>query len=425
MSDTAASLAAMRRARPQLESAVRIGPGLWDGASQRFVLHDARTGWYFRVGPHEHFLISRMDGLRTVDELENEFIDRFQRRLTPSLWQSIFSLLAQRGLLVGSATDVKLSSLRDARVRERSQSRTWLHARLPIVRADGLLRLLEPVVRATDRLAVWVLLWAAAAALVAYVALHWDVVWAQARTLWTDPVAVVCFIVLMWVALALHEVAHGVTAWSYGARDIEIGVMWRFPFLSPYCKVDDTMLFHERSRRVRVALAGVTVSAAVCLPFWVVYLLVPEGSFATVAAAMMTFGMLTALINLIPLFHMDGYYVLMHAVGAFDLEASSRAALVSLVRRDGSAVERSPRRALDLTYGVVSLALMTALVGILAGAGFFALRPLLGAPGAGLAVITGLLATFVTGLTLTRKSRASRAAAQGSRIPTSMRWGQT
>ncbi len=271
-----------REARPQLEDAVRIGPGLWDGGSRRFVLHDPRTGWYFRIGEHEHFLVSRMDGVRTVDQLEDEFIDHYERRLSEPLWQSILSLLGQRGLLVGSVTPVQLRSLRDARERERGESRTWLHARMPIVRADGILRRMAAGVRLVDHPAVWVLVWLATSALVVHVILNWTSIWPAARSLWTDPVAIIVFIVIMWASLVLHELAHGVTAWAYGARDIEIGVMWRLPFFSPYCKVDDTMLFHDRSRRVRVALAGVTVSVAVCLPFWLLSVLVTDAFMTAV-----------------------------------------------------------------------------------------------------------------------------------------------
>lgn len=420
------TLKTLREARPQLEDAVRIGPGLWDGGSQRFVLHDSRTGWYFRIGEYEHFLVSRMDGVRTVEQLEDEFIDHYERRLSEPLWQSILSLLGQRGLLVGSATPVQLQSLRDARERERGESRTWLHARMPIVRADGILRRMAAGVRLVDHPAVWVLVWLATAALVVHVILNWASIWPAARSLWTDPVAIIVFIVIMWASLVLHELAHGVTAWAYGARDIEIGVMWRLPFFSPYCKVDDTMLFHDRSRRVRVALAGVTVSVAVCLPFWLLSLLVTEGSLATVCAAMMTFGLLTGLINLVPLFHMDGYYVLMHALGAFDLEASSRAALTRLVRRNGASEDRSGgQRTAFLVYGAASLLLMTAMVLAFSIAGFFALQPLLGPEVAAFAVCAGVLMTFAFGILLTRRTRAKRDAQAGTRIPISTKWGQT
>ncbi|MDD7945385.1 M50 family metallopeptidase [Microbacterium sp. NE2HP2] len=415
----------LRDARPQLVDDVRIGPGLWDVPSTRFVMHDARTGWYFRIGEHEQFLVSRMDGVRTVDQLEDEFIEHYERRLTEPLWNSLLGLLAQRGLLVGSATPVQLQSLRDARERERGEARTWLHARMPIVKADRILRRMAVAVRVLDHLAVWLLVWVAAAALVVHVSSNWDVLWPAARSLWTDPVAIAVFIVVMWASLVLHELAHGATAWAYGARDIEIGVMWRFPFISPYCKVDDTMLFHDRSRRVRVALAGVTVSVAVCLPFWPLSL-VADGTLATVCAAMMTFGLLTGLINLVPLFHMDGYYALMHALGAFDLEASSRAALVGLARRSREAGSReSGHRTASLVYGLFSLLFMSAMVFGFAVAGYLALQPLLGPWPAVVVVCSGVLATFAIGVLATRRTRAKRRAQTGTRTPISKRWGQT
>lgn len=74
---------------PRLRDDVRVGPGLWGVGKRLYTLHDPRTGWYFRVREHEHFLAKAMDGTTTISEMEQAFEVRFNRRLADSHWESI------------------------------------------------------------------------------------------------------------------------------------------------------------------------------------------------------------------------------------------------------------------------------------------------------------------------------------------------
>ncbi|GAA4897588.1 putative peptide zinc metalloprotease protein [Stackebrandtia albiflava] len=425
MSDTS-TVPQMRTARPRVDPAVRIGPGLWDGDRRLYTLHDPRTGWYFRIGEHEHFLTSRMDGERTVEEIEDEFIAHFRKRLTPALWQSMFTLLGQRGLLVGSDDPVLMARLRDARDSQSERSRTWLHARLPLVRPERLLDRLAAVVRPLDRPVSWALVWLAAAAAICYTALLWNDVWPQARTLWTEPAAMIVFVVIAWTSLFLHELGHGVVAKLYGARDIEIGFMWRLPVIAAYCKVDDSLLFHDRMRRVRVAFAGVTVSVAVSAPFAPLHWITAgEGMWGTVSAAMLTFGMFSGLMNLLPVFRLDGYYVLSHLLDVSALDESARRELVRLVRRGGAPAVPGPKRRVYLAYGIGAYLFLTALVAAMAAFAYFGITPYVGAGAAVALIATAILLAFVLGVIMTRRSRRKMSALPGTQAPDHSKWGQT
>lgn len=425
MSD-AGTVDQMRTARPRLDPAVRIGPGLWDGDRQMFTLHDPRTGWYFRIGRHEHFLVSHMDGERSVDEIEDAFIERFERRLTPALWQSIFTLLGQRGLLAGTDDPILMERLRDSRNSQLDRSRTWLHARLPLVRPERLLDALATLMRPLDRWAVWASVWLATLGAIGYVIASWDEIIPQALTLWTNPVAVITFFVLSWVSMALHELGHGVTARLYGANGIEIGVMWRLPMIAAYCKVDDTLLFHDRLRRVRVALAGVTVSVAVCLPFVAVHWLTGgQGTWGTLSAAMLTFGMVFGLVNLLPIFRLDGYYVLSHLLGVSTLDESARRELVRLVRPGRFPAPAGEKRRVYLAYGISAYLFQTVLVTVMLVVAYQGIAPHLGGGVAFALIAAAVLLSAVIGVILVRRSRRKLAALPGTQAPSHSKWGNT
>ncbi|MFD0560381.1 hypothetical protein ACFQ3B_25480 [Stackebrandtia endophytica] len=416
----------MRTSRPKVDPVVRIGPGLWDGDRQVFTLHDPRTGWYFRVGQHEHFLVSHMDGERTVDEIEDAFIAKFRRRLTPALWQSIFALLGQRGLLVGSDDPILMERLRDARASQLDRSRTWLHARLPLVRPERLLDALVTVMRPLDRPVVWAAIWLATLGAIGYVLLQWETVTTQAFSLWTQPAALIVFFVISWAATALHELGHGVTARLYGANGIEIGVMWRLPMIAAYCKVDDTLLFHDRMRRMRVALSGATVSVAVCLPFVAVHWLTGGlGIWGTISAAMLTFGMLFGLVNLLPVLRLDGYYVLSHLLNVSTLDESARRELVRLVRPGRFPAPPGAKRFVYLAYGISAYLFQSVLVVIMLVVAYQGIAPHLGG-GAALALIaTATALTVLMGVIFVRRSRRKLAALPGTQAPSDSKWGNT
>ena len=425
MSDTS-TVDAMRAARPKIDPAVRIGPGLWDGDRRMYTIHDPRTGWYYRVGGHEHFLISRMDGERTVDEIEDDFIEEFERRLTPALWASMFTLLTQRGLLVGTDDPTLMARLRDAHADQYDRSRTWLHARLPLARPERLLSALARVMRPLDRPIGWAFVWAAALGVIGYTIARWDVVAPQAISLWTDPVSVSSFFLISWGSMALHELGHGVTARLYGARGIEIGVMWRLPMIAAYCKVDDSLLFHDRTRRVRVALAGVTVSVAVCVPFMPLHWATGGvGSLGTLSSAMLTFGMMFGLVNLLPIFRLDGYYALSHLLDTSTLDESARRELVRLVRPGRFPAPPGPRRLVYLAYGIGAYLFQTVLAVVMLTFVYHSVTPQLGAAAAlgGIAVL--VVATIGAGMFFARRSRHRLAALPGTRAPHHPKWGNT
>ncbi|TCC00489.1 M50 family peptidase [Micromonospora zingiberis] len=342
-------------ARPRLRPGVVLGPGVWrDGKLVHHVM-DPETGWYYRVGPREHFLMSRMDGTRGLDDLAGEYATAYQRRLGPENWQQLFGMLHQRQLLHGATDPDALAELTASAAAGAAKARRGpLSARLPLFDPQ---RLFTRVLPWLAPVFTW---WFVVPALLLALAVAGYVVWQLPELAGGvgggRPLpAILIAVVVTWLIVFLHECAHGLTCRHFGGRVTEIGVMWRFPLLAPYCKVDDVVLFTPR-RRVATAFAGVFVSMLALVPFAALRLWgPPDGMLYDLAGTMLLFGTATAAINLVPFLRLDGYHMLSHALNLADLRADTYRFYRRLLRQGPQAV-RDYRPRDRLAYALYGLA---------------------------------------------------------------------
>ncbi|MZE79423.1 peptidase M50, partial [Streptomyces sp. SID5475] len=96
-----APAAVPRRYRPELRAGVLVGGALLHGPATVHLIKNTESGLSFKVGEKEHFLISRMDGSRSLEELGAEYAARYGRRLADANWQQLLGMLGTRGLLAG------------------------------------------------------------------------------------------------------------------------------------------------------------------------------------------------------------------------------------------------------------------------------------------------------------------------------------
>jgi hypothetical protein len=69
------------------------------GASGFYLVRDRHKGESFQLGPEEHFLLARLDGTRTAEDLCAGFAERFGEPLTPDELQEFLELARERGFL--------------------------------------------------------------------------------------------------------------------------------------------------------------------------------------------------------------------------------------------------------------------------------------------------------------------------------------
>ena len=400
--------AAMANATPALRDGVRLGRAHRRADVVVHHIKDPETGWFYRVGPREHAILSMMDGRRTVSDIGAEYAERFGRRLGAEHWQRIFTMLGTRQLLAGAVPEA-LDRLRAARAVDERTHRSVLRRRMPLVRPGPLFDRLAP--RLGALFSPWFVVPAVVAvlAMLVYVLggmgdLRADLDAGPGMWVYLGPTLVVG-----WLLLLIHESAHGLTCTRFGGQVGELGVMWRFPIVAPYCKTDDVVLM-SRWHGVATAFAGVFANLVALLPFALVHLLAePGGALRGFCAGVLLFGTLSSLVNLVPFLQLDGYHMINNALGTLDLRGESYKYCAALLK-DRSAVRRYPTRDrwAYTIYGAASLLFTLGVVGVLAVVWFTTMRPWFGPVGAAtVLVVEAILVIALLGWAASRRRGAS------------------
>ncbi|MFF3672054.1 hypothetical protein [Microtetraspora malaysiensis] len=397
-------------ARPRLRHTVRVGPALTKGTATVHFVADGQTQAYLQVGPREAFLMACLDGERSLAEIGVEYATRFGRRLGDEHWRQLLGLLASRGLL-DPADPGLLDRIREkAALARRSEGRSPLLWRMPIPGAHDLV---PPVARRLGwllRPIIAVPLALSGLVVCALVALNWPALYAslqEARSPWW---VTALGILISWAMIGLHEFGHGVACHRYGGRPTQIGLMWRFPLIAPYCKVDDVVTFRGTSHRVATSFAGIYVNLVALLPFGALWLWGPDSGWPhNLAATLLLFGTVTVLVNLLPVLQLDGYHMLEHATSTLGLQSESFRFATAFVRRGPAGVRDYPSRArwIYAAYTGLSAAILGPALVLLVTVWFGTLADLW-SPTAAALVLTAegiLVVAFLTWALRRRRSR--------------------
>lgn len=351
---TDAFLAARPRVRPDLV----LGPSLLRGPTRIHLLKDPRTGRRLEVGAKEHFIITRLDGTRSLEEIGQAYSGAFGTRLGEAQWGQMLRLLGTRGLLDGGPAPVAPTPVPTPA--EGPSGFLSGHTRM-VADAPALMDRLHRRTALDRRPALLAVLTALAVGVLAAVAVSAGTLWRQTVHTAEQPVLLFAVGCVLWCSLALHELAHGLFARTWGGRVSEIGLRWILGATYLYCQVDDVQFLGSRARKVATACAGVLANLLFLVPFYVIWLVLPADAQARPAfGALLLLGVVTGLANLLPLAPLDGYRALGHALGVSGLAEGSRTftalAARALLRR-GPGLRAYPPR-LRLLYG--GFALLTA-----------------------------------------------------------------
>ncbi|MEU6736537.1 peptidase M50 [Streptomyces physcomitrii] len=350
---------ALTALKPALRDGILLSPPLLNGAATVHLVKDPVSGSAFEVGPKEFFLLSRLDGRRTLEEIGTEYGAAFGRRLGEANWQQLLALLGSRRLLAGAPPEA--APQRSAK----PFSGTLLKGTLRMVAdADATTARLHRGLR--PLLSRYVLLPLLLLCLCMEVLLATEVPVLADDTWWLlhRPVALAAVAALMWLSTALHELAHGVAARHVGGTVSEIGLRWRLPVAIMYCTVDNYRYLRRRRDQLAVAAAGAFANLLFLLPFWLWWTLLDEGDpTRRVLSVVLLAGSLQALVNLVPLPPLDGYTMLGHALRVTRLAPGS-SEYMRLRLRDRTRAEAYPPRARTVytVYGAGSAVLVGCLL---------------------------------------------------------------
>jgi putative peptide zinc metalloprotease protein len=329
-----------------------------------FILKNRKTERFLMLSEPERFLWEQMDGHTSLQEMATAYVLRYG--------EFNFDIIPE---LVGKLQKAQLLTLEPAsrlrRVLARNRQQRVLRAAemtlFALERINISSRRVQPLF---NRLYRWggFLLFTPAAVVVAVLLGALGIaagvrLWASAESIAAGfgghaLLALIAVKLLLLLTLAFHQLVHGLALVHYGRRVREFGFTFLHGIL-PTFYVDVTDIFMA-SRRARVvtAISG-TVTHLVMGSLWLLIAASAEpGFFRAFAAASGLIQFQTFVIALYPFcfIEMDGYHVLVDALGVPTLKSDAIGYVVGLLR--GAAPVRWSREA-ALYLGYVTLSTLS------------------------------------------------------------------
>ncbi|MFL6448701.1 MAG: efflux RND transporter periplasmic adaptor subunit [Bryobacteraceae bacterium] len=312
---------------PQVAPEVEISEASGQEAPS-FIIGSAETGRYLRLGVAEHRVVQLLDGTVAPPDICSEMVRNYGTNLPLATLTRFLNKLDQVGILAGERHGAGQTSL----------GGTPFYCRWTLFHPDLLFSRLLPALRwiwTPGFFSASLLLILASAALAAANGTELSAYGTQ--VLREHYMAVV---VMAWVVIISHEVAHGMTCKAFGGRVTEIGALLIYYCLPAlYCDVSGLYLIPQRRRRLWVIAAGlywqVLVGSSALLAW---FLLAPHTWPADVAMILVLGSVLDVVFNANPLIKLDGYYFLSQWLRIPNLMDRSRAywrgVILSLLDRE-------------------------------------------------------------------------------------------
>jgi putative peptide zinc metalloprotease protein len=365
--------------RPRLQPGLRFSRHESDGAVS-YVVKNPASLKYFRFGQVEAWLMQRMDGTRTLQQISDELRSEIGMNAPPQALGVLVRRLREMGLV--ERTLEERSALLVERVRQQRRARTQeknsvLRMRFSAGDPDPLLETM------VDRLPFfWTRNFILASFLVFLVYLvivvtHWNDFVAGTAVLYSPTQMTIGIFLIIYGSFAvtaiIHEFGHGLTCKRHGGEVREMGAMLLYFMPAFYCNVSDAWTFEKKAHRLWVTLAGGWIQLWVAAAAAGLWLLTEPGTLIN------TIGLYTAvlsggfsvLLNYNPLIPLDGYYALVDVLEMPNLRARSFAYVGAVVKRhvlrldaDVPAVTDRERR-IFLTYGLLAAAYSTTILCLL------------------------------------------------------------
>jgi putative peptide zinc metalloprotease protein len=345
-----------------------------------FVAKDPLALRYYRLRPDEHFVLTALDGSRSLTALRDAYHQAFAtRRITLPQLNALLMRFHQFGLVTADAAG-QGPALRDRRRRE-TRKRLWgtlsnvLAMRLPGVDPDRGLNFFYPVVRPFFS----PLFLCLAGFLCAGVLLHFLAnfqsfmrelpsadLFLRAENLWLT------MLVLSGTKI-LHELGHAFACKHFGGDCHQLGVMFLVFTPALYCDTSDSWLIPSRWQRAAVGAAGMLVEIFLAAIASIIWWNAEPGWTKTIAIQIMTVCTVsTLLFNANPLLRFDGYFILADLVNLPNLGQRSHAVLAGFFRRWwlGQPVSVEPMlsgttRGWMMIYAVASMVYRWLMVGVI------------------------------------------------------------
>ena len=301
--------------RPRLRSHVRIHRHHYRG-QRWYVLEDRISRRMHRFNPVSHYVIGLMDGYRTVQEIWDSAMVRFDDDApTQDEMLRLLGQLHSADVLQSEVTPDLAELLRRAnRTRKKTRMQMLLSpmsVKIPLIDPD---RFLERWLPWYQPLFGWgaAIIWCLVVGAATFgAAVHWSELTENLADRVLAPQNLLLIFLTFPVVKLLHEFGHACATKAWGGEVHEMGIMLLVLMPVPYVDATAASSFHETHRRVVVGAAGMLVEvfiAALALFLWIEA--EPGVVRSVLYNVMLIAGISTVLFNANPLLRFDGYYIL-------------------------------------------------------------------------------------------------------------------
>jgi putative peptide zinc metalloprotease protein len=328
----------VEHSKPRLREDVAIERQVTRG-SVWYVVRDRLSVRAHRFTPAVYFVLARMDGVRTFDQIWRETIEQFGEN-APSqdqILQTASQLYVAH--LLRSDAPVDESDLAERGKRERdflwtANFRNPMFLRIPLFDPDRFLNATQHLIRPFCGVLGGVLWLAAVAWLALQMVIHWGELTNDIFDKVLSGQSVIAIVVVYPLLKILHEFGHAYATKFAGEEVHEVGVMLLTMLPAPYVEASASAMIPSKWRRALVAAAGMIVElAAAALAMWV-WLEAQPGLTRSIAYdALLTASVSTLIFNGNPLLRFDAYYILSDVLEIPNLATRSQRYYLYLAQR--------------------------------------------------------------------------------------------
>ncbi len=280
-----------------------------------YVIKDPLALTYFRLQPEEAYILSLLDGRRTLGDISRRFNRRYPNhsRTVPEISHFI-SQLGASGLLNISASRFVENARQTG-----SQKLMMIWARLVSQALFIKIPLIDPSPWLGQLVHALRFLWTKWFVLAACLLFVWTagLLLANAGEFASNRVDFFSAgnLILLWISIilikTLHEFGHATTCRRFGGEVHEMGVCFMLFTPCGYVDASDAWMMRQKRHKLFVTIAGVfteLIIASISAHLWLV---LPDGILRSLAFnGMIVASVNTLIFNINPLMRFDGYYVM-------------------------------------------------------------------------------------------------------------------
>ena len=364
-------------APPRLARGVTITRRQISEEESYYLVRDPRGGSFLRMGEAEAAVLRLLDGTRTLEEVSEALERNHGIRAGVPVIETFLRGLTRRGL-VESRTFDPSEFRQEWASQQRTRRRTLgqllgslAYLKVHLFNPQRLFALLvKPLAFVWTPAFVAVTLALMAVAAVLSVSFHQEIL-RSAHTFYVDATSsgaafvssAVVFYLVLFLVVAVHEMAHGLTCARFGGKVTDMGfILFYLQVPGMYCDITDAYSFERRSQRLWTTFAGSYTGLLLAAIGVFLWWMSEPGDTASNAGIMLMFigGPPALAFNWNPLLRLDGYYMLMDFLEAPNLMDNSYKYLGYLIKSrllrvpvDPMPVPHRLRRAYVI-YGIAS-----------------------------------------------------------------------